>query len=137
MYEIKRADKIEEQIKLGDKVLTVRLDPDAIALEFNKRTNAVIAAEQAIKKYGKSDDVESALQAYTDALINLLSLVFGEDNTVAILEYFENNYIEMGIQIFPFIIEVVTPKIQTAVKAQREQLAGKYASLNRAARRAR
>ena len=136
MYEIKRAKKIEEQIKVGDKVLTVRLDPDAIALEYNKKVNAVIVAEKAINdfKNGMSDD---PLKTYGDAAVSLLEIVFGEENAIYILEYFENNYIEMGLQVFPFIIDVVTPKVQEAVKKRRESLAAKYKGLNRAARRSR
>lgn len=52
--------------------------------------------------------------------------MFGEDGATKILKFYENNYFEMSMEVFPFIIDVVVPQIQKSLVAQRERLAGQY-----------
>ena len=56
----------------------------------------------------------------------MFALVFGEDGATKILKFYENNYFEMSMEVFPFIIDVVVPQIQKSLVAQRERLAGQY-----------
>lgn len=127
MYELKRKAKIEEQLKIGVEILTVSIDPEAIALQFNATRNKVITAEQKIKavkdESGLSDEV---ISEYASAVTALFGLIFGESNALKIIDFYENRFVEMSTEVFPFIIDVITPKINRALIEMRETAAKQY-----------
>lgn len=127
MFELKRSQKISEEIKMGDEVLTVSLDAGEIQGRFAKCYNAVIAAEQALKKVGDNVDATTeCLDQYGRAVIALFQLVFGEENATKILAFYEGNYTEMVLEVYPFIKEIVVPKVTEAAKAKNAQLKKLY-----------
>lgn len=143
MYELKRAPRIKEQLKIGDEVIDVDIDVENTAVEFNKRRNAVIAAEQDIKKMRESGEESTAvLEKYGKAITELLVTVFGVDNTQKIVDFYEGRYIELTTEVFPFVINVIGPKMKSGIEDMRERAASLYKSsqaaklgLNRATRR--
>jgi len=132
MYELKRAKKIEEQVKLGEKELTVLLSVDEIIKEFNIRYNSVLKAEQEIKKYkDNSEDISqisNAMEEYEKSILKLLELIFGKENTEEILKYYENNFIEMMYAIIPFISNVIVPNLTQYMDEERKNFSKKYKS---------
>jgi hypothetical protein len=129
MYELKRSTQIHEEVKLGDEVLHVDLDIDSMAKDFNKRYNNIIRAEQTIKDMQAQDSselLESAQKDYGEAIISLLEIVFGAENAAKIVDFYESKFIEMSIEIFPFIIDVIAPQINKYFEAQKEKLAAQY-----------
>ena len=143
MYELKRAPRIKEQLKIGDEVIDVDIDVENTAVEFNKRRNAVIAAEQDIKKMRESGEESTAvLEKYGKAITDMLVTVFGVDNTQKIVDFYEGRYIELTTEVFPFVINVIGPKMKSGIEDMRERAASLYKSsqaaklgLNRATRR--
>lgn len=145
MYELKRSTQIHEQVKLGEEILDVNLDADIIAKDFNARYNKVIRAEQVMREMQLQNSptmLETAQKDYGEAIISLLEIVFGAENAAKIIEFYENKYIEMSIEIFPFILDVIAPQLNIYFKAQKEKLAAQYKNaqastmgLNRAQRR--
>lgn len=59
---------------------------------------------------------EDAMQATMDASIELVRLLFGEDNTNKLLEYYSGDLTAMASELFPYIRDVVTPAIHKAAK---------------------
>lgn len=55
-------------------------------------------------------------------MIAIFELIFGEDGTKRLLEFFEDNYIEMGIQVVPFINAVIVPKINETLRNRKAQI---------------
>lgn len=145
MYELKRATQIHEEVKLGDEILTINLDIDSIAKDFNQRYNNIIRAEQSVKEMQIKDNptlLGAAQEDYGKAVISLLEIVFGAENAAKIIEFYEDKYIEMSIEIFPFILDVIAPQINAYFELQKEKLAAQYKNaqaskfgLNRAQRR--
>lgn len=143
MYELKRAPRIKEQLKIGDEVIDVDIDVENTAVEFNKCRNAVIAAEQDIKKMRESGEESTAvLEKYGKAITELLVTIFGVDNTQKIVDFYEGRYIELTTEVFPFVINVIGPKMKSGIEDMRERAASLYKSsqaaklgLNRATRR--
>jgi hypothetical protein len=137
-YKISRSKKIVEDLELdGGPVLHVEIDVERISNDFNIAYNKVIAAEKALRelkadfsKRGTAPDV-SIEKNYGEAVIELLNLVFGTENTEAILTYFEGHYIELTVEIFPFIINVVVPRIRQYVDEKRNKLASNYKASKR------
>lgn len=130
MYELKRAKKIEELIKLGDKELKVSLSFESIARDFIVRYNTVVKAENEVEAYKNNtediDKLSEAMNAYEVAILNLLQLIFGVENTKEILNYYEENYIEMVYEVMPFLTEVIVPKLKQYMEEERKNLSKKY-----------
>jgi hypothetical protein len=129
-YELKRGQRIQEEIKVGDTVVAVDLHVDSVVKAFNRRYNDIIAAEREIKKLQARDQdmasISAAMTAYGEAVIALFGVIFGDEGTQTILEFYEDNYFEMSVEVFPFIINVVVPQMQKSIEAQRKQLAEQY-----------
>lgn len=128
MFELKRSEKIVEQIKLGDEVIEVNLDVGAMQTRFTKGYNELLRAQSALNGItgDEIDTVSDKLEQYGNAVAGVLQVIFGEENTQKILEFFEGNYNEMFMQIYPFISEVIIPKISEASKRRAEELKAIY-----------
>ena len=124
MYELKRRKRINEQIKIGDEIITVDIDAESIALEYDKRYNAIVKAEQNLKK--AQGDKSKVLQAYGEAVAALFDLIFGEENAEKIIKFYENRFIEMSMEVFPFIIDVIRPALTKAFDDMRTKATAQY-----------
>lgn len=138
MHELKRSKKIQEELKIGDEILIINLDADSITREFRKKQIEIVKAEQSLnnlKKIGVTKDkFDDALEIYGNAIISLFKLVLGEENAVKVLEFYEDNYIEMAREVIPYITEVIYPHIQQAANDQKDKLKNKF-NPNRSQRR--
>lgn len=136
-YQAKRQARIEEELELVNKdgsiyrTLKTDLTVDAIAKEFRQLQLDLVRAQQ---QTVESDDLTDKRKQVGDAFIKLLQLIFGEEDTVTILTFYEHNYIEMVQEITPFIAECISPAIMQAVKERRQTVA-KQNHLNRAQKR--
>ncbi len=128
MFELKRSEKIVEQIKLGDEIIEVNLDAGAIQARFTKGYNELLRAQSALNGATSDtlDAVSDKLEQYGNAVVGVLQVIFGEENTQKILAFYENNYTEMFTQIYPFIGEVIIPKISEASKRKADELKALY-----------
>ena len=128
MFELKRSEKIVEQIKLGDEIIEVNLDAGAIQARFTKGYNELLRAQSALNGATSDtlDAVSDKLEQYGNAVVGVLQVIFGEENTQKILAFDENNYTEMFTQIYPFIGEVIIPKISEASKRKADELKALY-----------
>lgn len=127
MFELKRSQRVQEDIKLGDEVISINLDVDSIATNFRKCQVDLIKAEQKLKslKQGETDG-EVAIEEYGNALIALLRLVFGEENTAKVLNFYENNYVELSLQVIPFVAGVIVPAVTQSLQNTKQQMAQRY-----------
>lgn len=128
MYELRRSEKIVEQIKVGDDVIEVNLDVGAIQARFIKGYNELLRAQTALNGItgDNMDAMSERLEQYGNAVVGVLQVVFGEENTQKILDFYEDNFTEMFTQIYPFIAEVVLPKISDAGKRKADELKALY-----------
>lgn len=130
-YQIKKSRKIFEELELcndnGDveKTLTINLDVDSIAPVFRKKQVALINAQKELKniqKMGNQADFDAAYELYGRALVDIFELTLGADNAAEILDFFENNYIEMCTQVVPFISEIIIPSIENSIFEKKKQM---------------
>lgn len=144
-YKISRAQRIQETLELTDEVgkvqhtISVDLDIDRVAAEFNKRYNTVVRAEKAAKAvhFTSTDSLvemsedaaaaaNAAIEAFGEAVINLFELVFGEEGATILVQFFDGKHFEMCLQVIPFISEVVMPAMSATAKEQQSRLADNY-----------
>lgn len=119
MYQIKRNHIVEElEIEDNGKVLHLDVDisVDEIIREYITARVRMQGASQAAKKAKNENDLGKAEEAMGDAVISLFNIVFGQDNTKKILDFYDGKYIAMLEEISPFILEVVEPRVVEAQK---------------------
>ena len=124
MYSLKRKQRINEQLALVNeqgkqvKVLTVDLDVDTVLGRYNQAKNTIIRAEQIIK----DNQSEKNLEEYGQAVCELLEVIFGESNTKEILDFYDNRYVEMLDEVYPYILEVIEPKLRQISREKAKQM---------------
>ena len=123
MYTVERINRIREVLCLkdGDKELTVPVDlnVDAIQAKAVKAWQDVGRAQEQLRRDPKSPE---CMEAYGTATLSLFSVIFGEEGANKILAFYEENYTEMLLDVFPFLNGVILPKIAEASAARRAQL---------------
>lgn len=126
-YQIKKSDRITENLELLDSnnnvTLTIHIDIEIgrIAKEY-RQLQIELAEAQNMTSQGS----ETAFEIFGNAVIKLFRCLFGDENTQKILEYFENDYMEMAVQCMPFISDVVQPAIEKYSRSKREIMANNY-----------
>lgn len=118
---IKKNNLIKEKliIKNGLKRLKINvvIHIDDIIRDYDKMQKELVEAETAIKE----SPTEINKEKYGKAVIDLLTVVFGEKDTCKLLKFYENRYIELLLDIFPFLQNNIVPKLQVDVIEKAKQ----------------
>jgi hypothetical protein len=124
-YTITRKNRLKEELQLchadGTLALTATVDinVDEIGQRVSKAYETLGMAQNELEKAPTSAE---AMTAYGDAVIAVFNVIFGEEDTQNILLFYEGNYSEMLLDIFPFINDEIMPKIREASAARKNQL---------------
>lgn len=110
------------------KVLTIELDLDKVMSDYNKARNNVFRAQQKLKENPNDPTV---LEEYGQSIVSVISLLFGEENTKCLLEFYENRYTEMLEMTLPYIKNELEPKMQELVKQKVEQMRAQFTRAQR------
>lgn len=127
-YQIKKSNHITEDVEFlgenGEIELTLKLDIDIerIAGDFRKAQIAVMNAEKAAKE----KQTDELLEAYGKAIVNFIQLIFGNENTQKLIDYFDGRYINMLYQTLPFICDVVIPALKKSVQQKKKLIADNH-----------
>lgn len=137
-YQVQRKSRIKETLELLDETgavvesLDVDLNVDQIAGRVNKAYEVLGAAQTALQKNARSDE---ALEAYGKAVLAVFDVIFGEDGTKKLISFYDGNFNEMLLDVFPFINDEIMPKIRAASAARREQMLAAVKASKKARRR--
>ena len=125
MYQVTRKNRIKEELQLcnadGSVAETVYVDinVDEITARTAKAYEVLNMAQNALSKEPEN---EALMDAFGAAVVAVFRVIFGDDGAEKILTFYERHYSEMLLDIFPFINNVIMPKINEASAARREQL---------------
>lgn len=124
MYVVKNNHEIKEDLCIQtpgkpDVVIHVHINVDEIMSRYN-RARKIIGEMQ--HKLEEDPTSEEALFSYGASILSLFELLFGEENTQKIVDVYESKYTDMLSDIAPFIVEVVQPKMEEAVRVHVEKL---------------
>lgn len=137
-YQVQRKSRIKETLDLLDETgavvesLDVDLNVDQIAGRVNKAYEVLGAAQTALQKNARSDE---ALEAYGKAVLAVFDVIFGEDGAKKLISFYEGNFNEMLLDVFPFINDEIMPKIRAASADRREQMLAAVKASKKARRR--
>lgn len=104
------------------KRLDIVFDPDAAANEFSALYERLIRTQKALIRYQKTGDVRKfheTAESFGVLFTDLLSLTFGKHNAAVVLEFYENDYLEMLTTVMPYLRVVILPKIGEALKREK------------------
>jgi hypothetical protein len=126
MYELKRSNdgKLTEELKLGELILTIEIDVEKVAREYRSKQLELIEAK---KLTDISDDsLDAKYEQLGNAVISVFNLIFGYGNTEKILQFYENNYAEMLIEVMPYIQNDLVPKITQKAQQMKSNVKLRY-----------
>ena len=125
MYQITRKNRIKETLQLCHENGTVAeeinidINIDVIAGRVNKAYETLGMAQTALEADPASPEM---LEQYGKAVIAFFEIIFGEDGCKRIVAFYENNYTEMLLDLFPFINDEIMPKIREESEHRKQQL---------------
>lgn len=134
MYQVQRKNRIKEQLQLCNAdgsvafVADVDLNVDIIANRVSKAYESLGMAQIALQQEPQD---QKAMEAYGEAVIAVFSVIFGEEDTKRIVEFYENNWTEMLLDLFPFINNEIMPKIREASAERKDQLISAAKEVNK------
>ena len=129
MYRVERAQRNIVQLGLGDEVISIRIGGLAVWKKYIQAQERLLDIQKKLEAYGK-EEKEAPVELMTllgDTIVYIFQLLFGEDNTKKIVEFFEGEYDEMFSALLPFITKELIPKIRETAKNDSEQMAKRIA----------
>lgn len=130
MYVLKKANRIVEELSLEDgTVIEVNVSFDEISTRFLEKHNNILSYQAKIRelhldKTGDITDQHAELVAgYGQAIIDLIGVIFGIENTVTILKYYDDKPSDMLENVMPWIQDVFMPRFMSILKQRRQQAA--------------
>jgi len=134
-YQASRHKRVQEVLELLDDkgnvahTLHVDLDADVMAKQISAKHLALVQAQRnmvATQQNVKDGDTDKALEVIGNTLVDLFEAVFGDENTKAILNFYENRYIEMCQEVLPFVVNVIIPRVREVAQESRNKLMQGY-----------
>lgn len=114
MYKIERRKAQTMRFMLGNKEISFPL-PESLT------PDKLAEAQGALAKAAEITD-ETKYAAVGNATIKIIQLVFGGDIANEIIKFFENDYVEMVEQVFPYINYEVIPAMRNSSKERAKSL---------------
>lgn len=129
MYRVERAQRNIVQLGLGDEVINIRVGGLAVWKKYIQAQERLLDIQKKLESYDK-EKKEAPVELMTllgDTIVYIFQLLFGEDNTKKIVEFFEGEYDEMFSALLPFITKELIPKIKETAKTDSEEMAKRIA----------
>lgn len=129
MYRVERAQRNIVQLGLGDEVISIRVGGLAVWKKYIEAQGRLLDIQKKLEAYER-EQKETPVELMTllgDTIVYIFQLLFGEDNTKKIVEFFEGEYDEMFSALLPFITKELIPKIKETAKVDSEQMAKRIA----------
>lgn len=135
-YQAKRSQKYIEEFELVNENgeisyhMEVKLDASELIKNIHGKYLNLVKALEKVQKYNTEtsthEEAADAIETLGQVMADMLQVVFGKENAKTIISFYEGRYVEMAQEVFPFFTEVVLPRCDEIIKAQREQIKSKY-----------
>lgn len=130
-FKLKRFKKTESlelvnEEGVTEKVITVRLDRAGLAMKASKKYVEIQRLQAMAEKARGKENAEELVTKLGQTVIDFFEIIFGEEDTKAILEFYEGNYIEMALEVMPFIQEKVLPTVRAIAQQNRRTAMTSY-----------
>ncbi len=101
------------ELEDGDKTLSIEVEInfDRVCRSYRE---AEVALAHAQKCASETPTDPETLETYGVAIAAVFAVLFGEENTMRILQFYEDDYVSMLGDIWPYITGVLLPAMQQA-----------------------
>lgn len=136
-YKIRKSSHITEDLELlGDngeveKVISVDIDISRIMTGCRGMEITLLN----LQKEAKKKQTAEAVSNFGKAVVEFFYMIFGEDNTKEMLDFFDGKYVDMFIQVMPFYYDVIKPALEIEIKNKRSDLASNHSFTRQQRRR--
>ena len=130
-FKLKRFKKTESielvnEEGVTEKVITVRLDKAGLAMKASKKYVEIQRLLAMAEKARGKENTEELVTKLGQTVIDFFEIIFGEEDTKAILEFYEGNYIEMALEVMPFIQGKILPTARAMAQQNRRTAMASY-----------
>lgn len=128
MYVVKRKETFTETLRLEapdgkTEDIIVKLQPNPALLK-NFRALQIKMIDLETNKNHLAE--ETAIEERGKCVVDMFVLLFGQQATEKILAFYEDNYVEMLTDIFPFIQEVIIPRLNMVAKEIKQDFRSRF-----------
>ncbi len=131
-YQAKRKKLYMEDFLLTEEdgtvvhTLHVALDPDSMARKLSEKHVALVNALQGLNGIDAAAAPEEALETVGKAITDILEAVFGPEDASVILEFYDNRYMEMCVEVMPFVTDRVIPEVRRLAQENKQAIVAGY-----------
>lgn len=125
-YQVKRSARVEEELELlsadgkESLMLCVRLDASSVTQKISQQYVELLNLQARLGKMKNEGDKIKLFEEIGSAVVVLFRSVFGETDTDRIIQFYEEDYVDMCRTILPFITEVVLPRVRKEAQKSRK-----------------
>lgn len=128
MYVVKRKETFTETLRLEapdgkTEDIIVKLQPNPALLK-NFRALQIKMIDLETNKNHLAEEI--AIEERGKCVVDMFVLLFGQQATEKILAFYEDNYVEMLTDIFPFIQEVIIPRLNMVAKEIKQDFRSRF-----------
>ena len=128
MYVVKRKETFTETLRLEapdgkTEDIIIKLQPNPALLK-NFRALQIKMIDLETNKNHLAE--ETAIEERGKCVVDMFVLLFGQQATEKILAFYEDNYVEMLTDIFPFIQEVIIPRLNMVAKEIKQDFRSRF-----------
>ena len=124
-YKLERAKATTIEIEVGNEILSIPVKGMSVyrkVLEAQGKLKDIQTKMDNLSKNGVKVSPE-LVEFLGQSVIYLFNVAFGEQNTQKILDFYEGNYDEMLLKVYPFFIQVYLPALKDRAKEESREYA--------------
>lgn len=125
-YHVKRAKSSIEELELVgedgkvEECLKIDLSAASAADEISAKYMRILDIQKCLPEIEATTDKGEAYRQLGEAVVDLYKAALGSANAEKLLAFYENRYTEMIQETYPFIRDVVIPKLRNSAQQARK-----------------
>lgn len=128
-YRLERASNATIELEVGNETLIIPITGMTLykkVLEAQGRLREVQAKIETLAK-NKVEITQELIQYLGETVLYLFGVAFGKENTDKILAFYDGNYDEMLLKVYPFFIDEYLPALKENAKVESRNYARQLA----------
>ena len=129
MYVIQKSQEFTDTITFEDSSrdpLTVNIKLNFSADLAAKYRQLQLKLIELQKQHQQAPGSLEVVGGIGECIVQVFSLLFGEENTQNIVRFYSNNPEQMLLDVFPYITNVIVPELKKAVKARKKHMQQRF-----------
>lgn len=124
-YKLERESGRTIELEVNGEILQIPVKGMAVYRKVLDAQSKLRDIQTKIEKMTKEkvDITPELVEFLGQTVIYLFNVAFGEGNTQKILDFYEGNYDEMLLKVYPFLLSVYLPALKDNAKAESQEYA--------------